>query len=57
MRAEMRAGEKKNTGGSGKKSHLSLLAGAIKRKHTDDESTSEDTHSSKIANTSEFIFC
>ncbi|XP_064101926.1 PSME3-interacting protein-like isoform X2 [Macrobrachium nipponense] len=52
MRAEMRVGEKKPTGGSGIKSHLSLLAGAIKRKHSDDDKTLEDVKASKLPNTS-----
>ncbi|XP_068215495.1 PSME3-interacting protein isoform X1 [Palaemon carinicauda] len=52
MRAEMRAGEKKLAGGSGKKSHLSLLAGAIKRKHSDEDKTIDDEKASKIPNTS-----
>ncbi|KAK7077215.1 hypothetical protein SK128_020665 [Halocaridina rubra] len=52
MRAEMRAAEgKKNSSGSGKKSsHLSLLAGAIKRKHSDDEKNTQEPKS-KLPNT------
>lgn len=54
LRAEMRAAEsKKNSGGSGKKtSHLSLLASAIKRKHSEEDKSIDNPKSCKIANTS-----
>ncbi|XP_042882005.1 PSME3-interacting protein-like isoform X1 [Penaeus japonicus] len=49
IRAEMKAAEgRKNAGGSNKKtSHLSLLAGAIKRKPSDDGKNTEEPSDSK----------
>ncbi|KAG7168265.1 PSME3-interacting protein-like [Homarus americanus] len=50
MRAELKASEmRKNTGGAKKSSHLSLLAGAIKRKNSDDDKNTEEASDSKKA--------
>lgn len=56
IRAEMKAAEaRKNAGGSNKKaSHLSLLAGAIKRKSSDDGKNVEEPSDSKRTKMGEY---
>ncbi|KAK8742485.1 hypothetical protein OTU49_001909 [Cherax quadricarinatus] len=52
IRAEMKASEaRKNSGGSKKTSHLSLLAGAIKRKTSDDDKNTQEAGEAKKTKT------
>lgn len=52
IRADLKAAEmRKSIGGSKKSSHLSLLAGAIKRKGSDDDKNIEETDDSKKTKT------
>lgn len=55
IRAELKVSElRKNPGGSKKTSHVTLLAGAIKRKTSDDDKNTEEAGESKKAKSGEF---